>query len=157
MNSLKMKLWVDMLKLDLVMYVLWYYKPEGCWIQLESSQIDVGFPGGSDGKESAHNAETQVWSLGWEYTLEDEMTTHSSNLAWRLPRAEESGRLQSMGSQRIGHDWVTHTHTHTGWCLRQTSGRIIKLFSKYSYYNKWETKCPRVFGTILRMIHILLL
>ena len=113
MNSLKMKLWVDMLKLDLVMYVLWYYKPEGCWIQLESSQIDVGFPGGSDGKESAHNAETQVWSLGWEYTLEDEMTTHSSNLAWRLPRAEESGRLQSMGSQRIGHDWVTHTHTHT--------------------------------------------
>jgi len=109
MNSLKMKLWVDMLKLDLVMYVLWYYKPEGCWIQLESSQIDVGFPGGSDGKESAHNAETQVWSLGWEYILEDEMTTHSSNLAWRLPRAEESGRLQSMGSQRIGHDWVTHT------------------------------------------------
>ena len=111
MNSLKMKWWVDLLKLDWVVYVLWYYKPEGCWIQLESSQINVGFPGGSDGKEPARDAGTQLWYLGWEYPLEEEMTTHSSNLAWRLPWAEESGRLQSMGSQRIGHDWVTNTHT----------------------------------------------
>ena len=56
-----------MLKLDLVMYVLWYYKPEGCWIQLESSQIDVGFPGGSDGKESAHEGEGgKIWENGIE-------------------------------------------------------------------------------------------
>ena len=46
-------------------------------------------------------------------TLEKEMATHSSILAWRIPWTEEPGGLQSMGSQRIGHDWVTNTHTHT--------------------------------------------
>ena len=48
--------------------------------------------------------ETQVRSLGWEDLLEKEMATHSSTLAWRIPRVEEPGRLQSMGSQRVGHD-----------------------------------------------------
>ena len=48
--------------------------------------------------------ETQVQSLGWEDPLEKEMATHSSTLAWRIPRTEEPGRLQSMGSQRVGHD-----------------------------------------------------
>ena len=47
--------------------------------------------------------ETQVQSLGWEDLLEKEMATHSSILAWRIPRTEEPGRLQSMGSQRVGH------------------------------------------------------
>ena len=51
--------------------------------------------------------ETWVHSLGWEDLLEKEMATHSSILAWRIPRMEEPGRLQSMGSQRVGHDWVT--------------------------------------------------
>ena len=48
--------------------------------------------------------ETQVQSLGWEDPLEKEMTTHSSILAWKIPWTEEPGRLQSMGSQRVGHD-----------------------------------------------------
>ena len=48
--------------------------------------------------------ETQVRSLGWEDPLEKEMATHSSILAWRVPWREEPGRLQSMGSQRVGHD-----------------------------------------------------
>ena len=48
--------------------------------------------------------ETQVLSLGQEDPLEKDMATHSSILAWRIPRTEESGRLQSMGSQRVGHD-----------------------------------------------------
>ena len=48
--------------------------------------------------------ETQVLSLGWENPLEKEMATHSSILAWRNPWTEEPGRLQSMGSQRVGHD-----------------------------------------------------
>ena len=43
--------------------------------------------------------ETQVRFLGWEDPLEKEMATHSSILAWRIPRTEEPGRLQSMGSQ----------------------------------------------------------
>ena len=48
--------------------------------------------------------ETQVRFLGWEDLLEKEMTTHSSIPAWRIPGTEEPGRLQSMGSQRVGHD-----------------------------------------------------
>ena len=48
--------------------------------------------------------ETQVQSLGWEDLLEKEMATHSRTLAWRIPGTEEPGRLQSMGSQRVGHD-----------------------------------------------------
>ena len=50
---------------------------------------------------------TRVWSLGREDPLEKEMATHSSILAWRIPWTEESGRLQSTGSQRVGHDWAT--------------------------------------------------
>ena len=50
--------------------------------------------------------ETQVRSLGREDPLEKEMTTHSSILVWRIPWTEESGRLQSMGSQRVGHDFT---------------------------------------------------
>ena len=48
--------------------------------------------------------ETQVQSLGGEDPLEKEMETHSSILAWIIPWTEEPGGLQSMGSQRIGHD-----------------------------------------------------
>ena len=47
---------------------------------------------------------TRVRSLGWEDPLEKAMATHSSILAWRIPWTEEPGRLQSMGSQRVGHD-----------------------------------------------------
>ena len=47
-----------------------------------------------------------VWETvpGWEDPLEKEMATHSSNLAWKIPRTEEPGGLQSMGSQRVRHD-----------------------------------------------------
>ena len=48
--------------------------------------------------------ETRVRSLGWEDPLEKEMATHSSTLAWKIPWTEEHGRLQSMGSQKVGHD-----------------------------------------------------
>ena len=48
--------------------------------------------------------ETQVRSLGWEDPLEKEMANHSSTLAWKIPWTEEPGRLQSMGSQKVGHD-----------------------------------------------------
>ena len=48
--------------------------------------------------------ETWVQSPGQEDPLEKEMATHSSILAWRIPRTEEPGGLQSMGSHRVGHD-----------------------------------------------------
>ena len=55
--------------------------------------------------------ETRVQSLGWEDPLEKEMATLSSILAWRIPWTEEPGRLQSTGSQRVGHNWATFTFT----------------------------------------------
>ena len=51
--------------------------------------------------------ETGVRSLGWEDPLEKEIATHSSTLAWKILWMEESGRLQSMGSQRVGHGLAT--------------------------------------------------
>ena len=54
--------------------------------------------------------ETRVQSLGWEVPLEKAMVIHSSILAWRIPWTEKPGGLQSMGLQRVGHDWVTNTH-----------------------------------------------
>ena len=48
--------------------------------------------------------ETYIQSLGWEDPLEEDMATHSSILAWRIPWTEEPGGLQSMGLQRVGHD-----------------------------------------------------
>ena len=62
----------------------------------------MGFPGGSDSKESASNAGDR--SLGGEDPLEKEMSTYSSILSWRIPWAEEPGGLQSMGSQRVEHN-----------------------------------------------------
>ena len=64
----------------------------------------LGFPDGSDGKESTCSAEDLgVQSLGWEDPL-DKGTGYLSILAWRIPWTEEPGRLQSMGSQRVRHD-----------------------------------------------------
>ena len=63
-----------------------------------------GFPGGSDGKASACNAGDPGSILGWEDPLEKGMATHSSILALRIPWTEEPGRLQSMESQRAGHN-----------------------------------------------------
>ena len=64
----------------------------------------MGFPIGSDGKNLPSLQETQVGSLGWEDPLEKGMATHSSILAWRIPGTEESGGLQSIGSQRVEQD-----------------------------------------------------
>jgi len=55
-------------------------------------------------KSSLAMQETQVQSLGQEDSLEEAMATHSSILAWRIPWTEEPGGLQSMGSQKVGHD-----------------------------------------------------
>ena len=55
--------------------------------------------------------ETRVRSLGWKDPLEKEMAAHSSILAWEIPWTAEPGRLLSMGSQRVGHDWATSFHS----------------------------------------------
>ena len=79
-------------------------EPLTCGIFYELA-LSPGFPGGSDSKESA----CWVWPLSQEDTREKGMATHSSIFAWEIPWTEESGELQSMGSQRIGHNWGIFT------------------------------------------------
>ena len=81
--------------------------------------------------------EMLVWSLGEEDPPEKEMAPYSSILVWEIPWVEESGRLQSMESQRVGHDWATYTNT---WVVRHllTLSLWDKLctentYIKYSY------------------------
>ena len=81
------------------------------------------------GKNLPAMRETWVWSLGWEDLLEKEMATHSSILAWRIPQMEEPGRLQSMGSQRVGHDWVASLS------LSYVNASWFKLFIRHGNLN----------------------
>ena len=71
----------------------------------------MDFPGGSAVKNQPAHAGDAVPSLGWEDPLEEEMATHSSILVWEIPWTEEPGGLQSMGSQKVGHNLVTE-HKH---------------------------------------------
>ena len=65
-----------------------------------------GFPDGSMVKNLSAIQEQRVRSLGGKDPLEKEMATHSGILAWKIPWTEEPGRLQSMGSQGVGHSFV---------------------------------------------------
>ena len=71
--------------------------------------LNMGFPNGSVVNDLPAVQETKemwVWSLAWEDPLEKGMATHSSILAWKIPSAEETGRLYSLGLQRVGHDSI---------------------------------------------------
>ena len=69
--------------------------------------LHLGFPGGSDGEESACNAGDLSAIPGSGRSLGKEMATHSSILAWKIPWTEESGGLQSMGLQKVRGDGAT--------------------------------------------------
>ena len=65
-------------------------------------------------KNLSTRQETPVRSLGWEDPLEKGVASHSNILAWRIPRTEEPGGLQSMGSHRVRHEQVTNTQSAWG-------------------------------------------
>ena len=101
-------MWV---KHRLLLYVKLTWTPKTMWTpvlesgvsslfseQLEASLVAQRF------KHLPPMRETWVQSLGWDDPLEKEMATHSSILAWRISWSEEPGRLQSTGSQTVGHD-----------------------------------------------------
>ena len=84
-----------------------------------------GFPGGSAVKSLPAMQEMQIQSLGQEDPLEEEMATQSCILAWEIPWSEEPGGLQTMVSQRVGHDWVTkHTHAVSQYFLRSKADSV---------------------------------
>ena len=74
--------------------------------------------------------ENQVRSLGREDPLEKEMTTHSSTLAWKIPSTEDPGGLQSMGLQRVRHDWATSLSLFFTFCI----GLTFKTNLKSDYF-----------------------
>ena len=100
----------------------------------------LGFPGESVVKNPPEIQEMRAQFLGREDPLEEEMAAQSSILAWRIPWTEGPGGLQSMGSQRVRHDWATNHH------------RLPELL--------WETCAavpgvPIVVGEALEMGHLL--
>ena len=86
-------------------------------------EIHRDFPGGSDSKESACNAGDLGLIPGSGRSPEEKMATHSNVLDWRIPWTEEPGRLQSTGSQRVGHNWGL---TLTLKCLGFPGGSVGK-------------------------------
>ena len=88
-----------------------------------SRQESLGFPDSSVSNESSFSAGDQGPVPDQEDSLEKETATHSSILAWRIPWTEEPGRLQSMGSQRVGQDWATFTSLS----LVRTSSRALTM------------------------------
>ena len=84
----------------------------------------------------------QVQSLGWEDPLKEGMATHSSTLPWRNPWTEKPGRLQSMGSQRVGHTEATQS-THNLYQITDTQRQeVINLSTSkeivVSAFTKWS-------------------
>ena len=110
-----------------------YYSPVSC---LQASLV------GQLVKNLPEVQETQVWSLGWEDHLEKEMATHSTILAWKISETEEPGGLQSMGSQRVRHDWATNTHFMSTFILFMSAcfsipTLFILLFNLLSYMDSF--------------------
>ena len=88
----------------------------------------LGFPCGSDSKESTCNVGYLGSTLGQEDPLKEGMAIYSGILAWRIPWTEEPGELQSMGLKRVGHDRVTNTFTfNLSLGMHQSLVNLLKL------------------------------
>ena len=103
--------------------------------------------------------ETWVWSLGWEDPLEEGLATHSSILAWRISWTEEPSRLQSTGSQTVGHGWATFTFTffHGAVCTEDVCNNIFQKMRAHTHTLKailwilpWVKMCLSEISFMLR-------
>ena len=86
-----------------------------------------GFPGTPDGKKKKNLPTVwETWDrfLGQKDLLEKGMATQSNILAWKIPWTEKPGKLQSMGSQRVGHNWATNAFT----CFHNQYKEIEQIF-----------------------------
>ena len=98
---------------------------------------------------NAGDIEMQVWSLGGKIPLEKEMTTHSSILAWRIPRTEEPGRVQSMGVARVGHDLATTLQNYYPcqggqMCFKQPTNSNMNPLQKHPHRHTQNNVWPNV-------------
>ena len=81
--------------------------------------------------------ETRVWALGWEDSLEKEMATYSSTIAWKIPWTEEPGKLQSTGLQKVWHNWVS---------LRAWSQGLIGYLKEFRFGPMAMESHPKVYS-----------
>ena len=126
------------------------------WINNVLSIALLGFPGGSVIKNLPANEETWIWSLGEEDSLEKEVATHSSILAWEIPRTEESGGPQAMGLQKIRawlstkqqqqHSFITLSIT---WFLYSSRCRVLSTLCLFSSDGVEFLKRSKMFSTFL--------
>ena len=100
---------------------------------VDSSGVNLLFLAAQTVKRLSTMRETRVRSLDWEDPLEKEMAIHSRTIAWKIPWTEDPGRLQSMGSQRVGHDWVTSLH-------------FTSMLSRASHVAQWIKNLPAMQG-----------
>ena len=108
----KVGIQIDMIKLRVQKWIFTFMVN---WFLIRIPR-QLGFPGGTSGKEpvaSAGDIRDWIALLGGEDPLEESMATHSSITAWRIPRIEEPGGLQPMGSGRVTHNWSDSVHTRT--------------------------------------------
>ena len=104
--------------------------------------------------------ETRIRLLGQDDLLEEESATHSSFLAWKIPGTGESGGLQSLESQRVGHDWVIE-HTQANVCItlrKQTGPRLGEQFAQGCHvsYGKANSPISLHFINYLVLFHVFL-
>ena len=115
--------------------------------------IFMAFPGGSVGKNTPAKQETWVWSQVQEDSLEREMATHSSMLAWGMLWTEKGGGLQSMGSQRVGHNLTTE-HVHTESYVHAHTHIHTQIYSQY--HTSWfslSAECSTLIYKVLEALY----
>ena len=112
---------------QLVLHPAWHF----AWCTLVAQMV----------KRLPAKQETWVWSPGLEAPLEKEMVTHSSTLAWKIPWIEEPGRLQSMGLQRVRHNWATSL-VHSAYKLNEQGDNIQPWHTPFPILNQSIVPCP---------------
>ena len=96
-------------------------KPAQPWLERKSSTENYWASQGALVVKNPPANAGDTRDVGWEDPLEEGMATHSSILAWRIPWTEKPGRLQSMRSQRVRHDWNDLAHT------QGMGGKLVKV------------------------------
>ena len=107
----------------------------------------ICFLGGSVVKNLPAMQETQIWSLGQNDSLEEEMATHFSILAWRIPWTEEASGLQSRGSQRVRDDWAGANPKHSWFTMLWVYSKLIQL----QIYILFQILCPISYYKVLNI------
>ena len=88
--------------------------------------------------------EIQIQSLSWKDHLEKEITSYSRVLAWRSPWTEKPGELQSMMSQRVGHDWATNANPQGKWKKQRKNMPSLLLPTYPVRYQPWISARPQL-------------